>query len=94
VLGVPGTALNLKPWRDEYVRRLRIYVDLWLATGCRRAVDIPSTRHPTPAINQIVERVVTANKVLPVALRDGYAMAVVACSSQRVRAVARVRPWR
>jgi hypothetical protein len=78
LFGVSGAALNLEPWADEYVRRLRGYVDLWLATGRSEGVDTPLTRHPTFAISLIVERVVTTNKVLPATLKDGYVMAVVA----------------
>ena len=56
--------------------KLRYYTDLWLATGRCNGVEMPATRRPTVAINQIVDRVVTANKVLPVALKDGYSMAI------------------
>jgi hypothetical protein len=88
-LGIGADGVNVSPWADDYVRLLRGYVDLWLATGRRKGVDTPASRRPVPEISQIVERVVTANRVLPTALKDGYSLAVVAVqpSLRRSRAV-------
>jgi hypothetical protein len=80
-LGI-SAGLNLKLWADEYVTKLRAYVDLWLATGRSNRVEIPATRHPTVPINHIVERVVTANRVLPAASKDGYLMTIQAVRPQ------------
>jgi hypothetical protein len=78
LLGVGAGGVNLSPWADTYVRMLCGYVDLWLATGRRKGVDTPAARRPVPEISQIVKRVITANKVLPIALKDGYSLAIVA----------------
>jgi hypothetical protein len=88
-LGVGAGAVNLSPWADAYVRLLREYVDLWLATGRRTGVDTPAARRPVPEISQIVERVITANRVLPIALKDGYSLTIAAVqpSLRRSRAV-------
>jgi hypothetical protein len=77
-LGNNAVGVNFAPWADAYLRLLRGYVDLWLATGRRGNVDRPASRRPVPAISHIVESVVLANRVLPVALRDGYSLTVVA----------------
>jgi hypothetical protein len=77
-LGVSVAGMNMSPWAEAYVGLLRTYVDLWLATGRRKGVDTPGSRRPVPEISHIVERVITANRVLPVALKDGYSLAIVA----------------
>jgi hypothetical protein len=77
-LGNTAAGMNVSPWADAYVRLLREYIDLWLATGRRKGVDTPAARRPVPEISQIVERVITANRVLPTALKDGYSLAIVA----------------
>ncbi len=80
LLRVLNYHLNFKPWRDDYVRLLRSYVDMWLATGRsegdRYGPDTPSARHPTEAISRIVVDVVLTNRVLPAALKDGYRLFV------------------
>jgi hypothetical protein len=65
------------PGAEAYGTFLRGYTDLWLATGCRKESDTPSARKPTPEITLIVDAVVTVKKVVAVALRDGYAHAIV-----------------
>jgi hypothetical protein len=77
-LGISAAAMNVSPWADAYVRLLRAYVDLWLATGRKKGVETPGLRRPVPEISHIVERVITANRVLPVALKDGYSLTIVA----------------
>jgi hypothetical protein len=84
-LGLSSTGLNFARWADAYVRLLRGYVDLWLATGRRGGVDRPASRRPVPEISHIVESVVTANRVLPVALRDGYSLTIVAVQQRLLR---------
>lgn len=75
VLGHPVGGYEFGPWTDKYVSELRRCVDLWLATGRRsNGVEVPAKRRPVNAINEIVERVVQASKVLPVAYRHGYSM--------------------
>lgn len=75
VLGHSVGGYEFSPWTDKYVSELRRCVDLWLATGRRRTgVEVPAKRRPANAINEIVERVVQASKVLPVTYPHGYSM--------------------
>jgi hypothetical protein len=74
---VQDEQLNYSAWANTYLRLLRRYVDLWLETGCEGARNRPATRHPTREIDEIVKQVVTANRVVPVARKDGYAMSLV-----------------
>ena len=75
---VQDYGMNFTSWAPAYLRLLRSYVDLWLATGCKKEVNTPGTRHPTAVIDGIVEEVVTANRILPGKLKDGYTMVLVA----------------
>ncbi len=77
-LGIGAGGIDVSHWADAYVRLLRSYVDLWLATGRRKGVETPAARRPAPQISHIVERVITANRVLPAALKDGYSLTIVA----------------
>jgi hypothetical protein len=92
-LGVSAAATNVSPWADAYVRLLRGYVDLWLATGVNKGVDTPGSRRPVPEISHIVERVVTANRVLPVALKDGYSLTIVAVQPPSRRSKSAQDEW-
>jgi hypothetical protein len=83
-LGNNAALMNVSRWADAYVRVLRGYVDLWLATGQKKGVDTPGARRPVPEISHIVERVVIASRVLPAAFKDGYSLTIVAVDS----------PWR
>jgi hypothetical protein len=75
VLGIPAVDFQFKPWADDYVAKLRCCVDLWLATGRRKnGTEIPADRGPVDEINEIVERVVEASKVLPTANGRQYSM--------------------
>jgi hypothetical protein len=78
LLRVVDYNMNFTHWAPAYLRLLRGYVDLWLATGCKAGVDTPGTRHPTTEISRIVEDVVIANRVLPATMKDGYAMVLTA----------------
>jgi hypothetical protein len=92
-LGVSAAAINLSRWADAYGRLLRVYVDLWLATGLKKGVDTPGSRRPAPEISHIVERVITANRVLPVALKDGYSLTIVAPQSPSLRSKSALTRW-
>jgi hypothetical protein len=74
-LGVSFPDSPYGPWRHEYVTKLRGFVDSWLATGRRKdGVETPGKRRPTVEINEVVERVVRASTVLPVAFPHGYSV--------------------
>ena len=92
-LGNNAAAMDVSWWADAYVRQLRGYVDLWLATGRKKSVDTPGSRRPVPEISHIVERVITANRVLPVALKDGYSLAIVAVPSPGRRSRSAQDQW-
>jgi hypothetical protein len=92
-LGVSAAAMNLSRWADAYGRLLRAYVDLWLATGLKKGVDTPGSRRPVLEISRIVERVVTANRVLPVALKDGYSLTIVVVQPPSLRSKPAHNRW-
>lgn len=92
-LGNNAAGMDVSPWADAYVRLLRGYVDLWLATGWKKGVDTPGSRRPVPEVSEIVERVITANRVLPVALKDGYSLSIVAVQPPRRRSKSAQDQW-